>query len=92
MPNSWKGYKGDESWFRKGVIVEMTDPSAYMQRSYTLSRFFKEGNDTFQYLPAYWMTKSHMKSDGDIFFHDMRHHEIYTILELVKQLVDSITL
>ena len=92
MPNSWKGNKGTESWYKANVITQVTDPSAYMQRSYTLYKFFKESNDTFQYLPAYWMTKSHMKTNGDIFAHDMRHHEIYTILELVKQLVDSITL
>jgi len=93
MPNPWKGNNGNEPWYKAGVITEMTDAGAYLQRSYTLNRFFNEENSTlFQYLPSYFMTKSHIKVEGDIFAHDMRHHEIYTILEIVKQLVDSVTL
>ena len=92
MPNSYRNNNGSETWYKKAVITEMTDPGAYMQRSYTLFRFFKDGNNIFQYLPAYWMSKSHVKADNDIFAHDMRHHEIYVVLELVNHLVQSIIL
>lgn len=110
MPNSYRNRTGSEPWYKPGVIIGVTDPGAYLQRSYTLFRFFKEGSDiiyimlsitnktikqgnyTFQYLPAYWMSKSHIKVDDEVFAHDMVHHEIYVILEIINHLLKSVTL